>query len=216
MIRLLIIGGSDAGISAALRARELDPTCEVTVVVADAYPNFSICGLPYYLSGEVADWHNLAHRTIGELEETGIQLRLDTLAHHIDVEQRTLLVTDRDGQQEVLSYDELVIGTGALPIRPSIDGLTGPDPLGAADGVHLLPARTPSAGHANSQAVSAPKSSRFSTTRSPGQVSATTKPRLLASTRSPWPPKRPITRPTTRAPTRSRSATPATAQPADC
>jgi hypothetical protein len=61
--RLLIVGGSDAGISAGLRARELDSGCEVTVVVADCYPNYSICGLPFYLSGEVPDWHALAHRT---------------------------------------------------------------------------------------------------------------------------------------------------------
>jgi NADPH-dependent 2,4-dienoyl-CoA reductase/sulfur reductase-like enzyme len=39
-MRLLVIGGSDAGIAAALRARELDPSVEVTVVVADAFPNF--------------------------------------------------------------------------------------------------------------------------------------------------------------------------------
>jgi NADPH-dependent 2,4-dienoyl-CoA reductase/sulfur reductase-like enzyme len=35
---LLVIGGSDAGIAAALRARELEPSVEVTVVVADAFP----------------------------------------------------------------------------------------------------------------------------------------------------------------------------------
>jgi protoporphyrinogen oxidase len=35
-MRLLVIGGSDAGISAGLRARELDPTVETTLVVADA------------------------------------------------------------------------------------------------------------------------------------------------------------------------------------
>jgi len=38
-MHLVMIGGSDAGISAALRARELDPGAEVSVVVADAYPN---------------------------------------------------------------------------------------------------------------------------------------------------------------------------------
>ena len=54
-MRLLVIGGSDAGISAGLRARERDPSVEVILLVADAYPNFSICGLPYYLSGDVAD-----------------------------------------------------------------------------------------------------------------------------------------------------------------
>jgi hypothetical protein len=50
-MHLVAMSGSDAGISAALRARELDPTVDVTVVVADAYPNFSICGIPYYISG---------------------------------------------------------------------------------------------------------------------------------------------------------------------
>jgi hypothetical protein len=73
-VRLIAIGGSDAGISAALRARELDPSVEVTVVVADAYPNFSICGIPYYISGEVSHWTNLAHRSIADLEATGMQL----------------------------------------------------------------------------------------------------------------------------------------------
>jgi hypothetical protein len=63
MTRILIIGGSDAGINAALRARELDPTVEITIALADDYPNFSICGLPYFLSGETPDWRQLAHRT---------------------------------------------------------------------------------------------------------------------------------------------------------
>lgn len=71
-MHLVAIGGSDAGISAALRARELDPGCEVTVVVADAYPNFSICGIPYYVSGEVTHWRKLAHRSIADLEATGM------------------------------------------------------------------------------------------------------------------------------------------------
>ena len=60
MQRILIIGGSDAGISAALRAKEVDPQVGVTVIVADQFPNFSICGLPFYLSGEVQDWKMLA------------------------------------------------------------------------------------------------------------------------------------------------------------
>jgi NADPH-dependent 2,4-dienoyl-CoA reductase/sulfur reductase-like enzyme len=70
-MRLLVIGGSDAGIGAALRARELAPSVEATVVVADAFPNFLICGLPYYVSGDVPDWRDLAHRTITALPEGG-------------------------------------------------------------------------------------------------------------------------------------------------
>ncbi len=137
-MHLVMIGGSDAGISAALRARELDPGCEVTVVVADAYPNFSICGIPYYVSGEVTHWRNLAHRTIADLEEAGMGLLLDTTARRIDVPARKLLITGRDGKEEVLGYDKLIVGTGGVPVRPPIGGLAGPGELGPGDGVHLL------------------------------------------------------------------------------
>jgi NADPH-dependent 2,4-dienoyl-CoA reductase/sulfur reductase-like enzyme len=137
-MHLVMIGGSDAGISAALRARELDPGADVSVVVADAYPNFSICGIPYYVSGEVAHWRNLAHRTAADLEATGMSLRLDTTARRIDVADHKLLVTSPDGPEELIAYDKLVVGTGAVPVRPPISGLNGPDALGAEDGVHLL------------------------------------------------------------------------------
>ena len=137
-MHLVAIGGSDAGISAALRAREVDPGCEVTVVLADAYPNFSICGIPYYISGEVPHWRNLAHRTTADLEAAGMTLRLDTAARRIDVAGRKLLVTGPAGGEELIAYDQLVIGTGAVPVRPPVAGLAGPGALGAADGVHLL------------------------------------------------------------------------------
>jgi NADPH-dependent 2,4-dienoyl-CoA reductase/sulfur reductase-like enzyme len=134
-MHMVAIGGSDAGISAALRAREVDPGAEVTVVAADAYPNFSICGIPYYVSGEVPHWRNLAHRTIADLEAAGMRLRLDTTARRVDVAARKLLVTGPDGGEDLIAYDQLVIGTGAVPVRPPIAGL---DTLGPDDGVHLL------------------------------------------------------------------------------
>jgi NADPH-dependent 2,4-dienoyl-CoA reductase/sulfur reductase-like enzyme len=137
-MHLVMIGGSDAGISAALRARELDPAADVTVVLEDAYPNFSICGIPYYLSGEVTHWRNLAHRTLGDLQAAGMRLRLDTTARRIDVPARKLLVTSASGGEELLGYDKLVVGTGAVPVRPPITGLTGTGALGPEDGVHLL------------------------------------------------------------------------------
>src|SRR6201996_8952445 len=101
-MHIVAVGGSDAGISAALRAREVDPGAEFTVVVADAYPNFSICGIPYYVSGEVTHWRNLAHRTIADLEAAGMTLRLDTTPRRVDVAARKLLVTGPGGTEEVI------------------------------------------------------------------------------------------------------------------
>ncbi|WP_454114467.1 FAD-dependent oxidoreductase [Microbacterium lacticum] len=134
-MHLVAIGGSDAGISTALRARELDPSVDVTVVVADAYPNFSICGIPYYFSREVQPWQSLAHRTHADLEATGMNLRLDTLATSINVDGRTLTVSDAAGTESTIAYDELMVGTGA---SPSTAGIAGLDQLGPDDGVHLL------------------------------------------------------------------------------
>src|SRR5215469_323905 len=120
MPRLLIIGGSDAGIAAALHAREVAPHITVTVLVADAFPNYSICGLPFFLSGEVPDWHDLAHRTAIDIESQGIELLLNTRAEAINAtsQQVTATIAPRDTQgsartQRVLPYDRLVIATGA-------------------------------------------------------------------------------------------------------
>jgi NADPH-dependent 2,4-dienoyl-CoA reductase/sulfur reductase-like enzyme len=135
---IVAIGGSDAGISAALRARELDPTTNVTVVVADAYPNFSICGIPYYVSGEVTHWTNLAHRTAADLAATGMRVLTDTSATRINVDEHTLDILDSTGAPQQLSYDALIVGTGAISARPPISGLSGADALGPDDGVHLL------------------------------------------------------------------------------
>ena len=96
-MHLAIIGGSDAGISAALRARELDPSVDVTVIVADAYPNFSICGIPYYISGEVTHWRNLAHRTHADLEATGMRAAPRHTGHQIEVAGQRVIVRDEHG-----------------------------------------------------------------------------------------------------------------------
>ncbi|MEY2336405.1 FAD-dependent oxidoreductase [Acidithiobacillus ferrianus] len=126
-MRLLIIGGSDAGISAALRAHELDPNVEITVLLADAFPNYSICGLPFFLSGETPDWRNLAHRT----EFDGISLLPNHTAEAIDASAKTVRVRSHEHGSKVLHYDRLIVATGAAPVRPDLPGIDLP-------GVHFL------------------------------------------------------------------------------
>ena len=126
MAHLLIIGGSDAGISAALRAREVDPACDFTVVVADRYPDYSICDLPFWLGGEVSDWHDLAHRKAEDIVGQGIHLLIEHTAQAVDPADKTVAVADGGGRLRRIPYDELVIGTGAVPARPPIQGLEQP------------------------------------------------------------------------------------------
>jgi NADPH-dependent 2,4-dienoyl-CoA reductase/sulfur reductase-like enzyme len=86
----------------------------------------------------VPHWQRLAHRTRADLEGAGIGLFLDTRATEIDVDHRRVHVSRPDGRDEVLAYDALVLGTGAISARPPILGLTGAEALGPRDGVHLL------------------------------------------------------------------------------
>ena len=127
-MHVVVIGGSDAGISAVLRIRELDTTVEVTVVVADAFPNFSICGIPYYISGEVQHGSQLAHRSIADLEATGMRLMLDTRAVEIDPANRRVRVQ----QPEVPSMSWATTPWSSAPARyrccPRSTGSTGSAP----------------------------------------------------------------------------------------
>ena len=123
-MHLLIIGGSDAGISAALRAHELNSSVEVTLALADDY--FSICGLPYYLSGETPDWRDLAHRT----EFSGVNVLRGHAANRSIAQTRKSTSRNETGER-TFRYDRLIIATGASPIRPAVPG-------SALEGVFVL------------------------------------------------------------------------------
>ena len=125
-MHVLIVGGSDAGISAALRIRELDRSVEVTVVLRDAYPNYSVCGLPFFLSGETPDVASLAHRTDFE----GMRLLCNTRVAALDPSARVATLVGQD-VPATMSYDRVVVCTGARPASPHLPGSHLP-------GVHVL------------------------------------------------------------------------------
>jgi NADPH-dependent 2,4-dienoyl-CoA reductase/sulfur reductase-like enzyme len=67
-----------------------------------------------------------------------MRLRLNTVATRIDVPGRRLTVRRPGGELEEIAYDELMVGTGALPSSAGIAGLAGSDALGPSDGVHVI------------------------------------------------------------------------------
>jgi NADPH-dependent 2,4-dienoyl-CoA reductase/sulfur reductase-like enzyme len=92
-------------------------------MLADRYPNYSICGLPYFISRDVPDWRSLAHRTTEELEKAGIEVLVAHKAERIDARNRRLTATTSGGVEADIRFDTLIIATGAEPIRPPVPGV---------------------------------------------------------------------------------------------
>ncbi|MFH0976348.1 MAG: FAD-dependent oxidoreductase [Spirochaetota bacterium] len=126
MKNIIIIGASDAGISAALRAKEINPEITPVIVESSGFPNFSICGLPYYISKDVTDWKNLAHRTKEEIGSQGINLLTEHNAKSVNTGQKQLTIAGRNGEILTMDYDKLIIATGGISLRPSIPGIHHP------------------------------------------------------------------------------------------
>ncbi|PSK99445.1 NADPH-dependent 2,4-dienoyl-CoA reductase/sulfur reductase-like enzyme [Murinocardiopsis flavida] len=122
--RLLIIGGDAAGMSAASQARRLRGADDLEIVALERgeYASYSACGLPYYVSGEVAHADDLVARTPEEFAERDIELRMGTEAVGIDLKRGAVATVGADGRQGEERFDRLVIGTGAVPIRPDLPG----------------------------------------------------------------------------------------------
>jgi NADPH-dependent 2,4-dienoyl-CoA reductase/sulfur reductase-like enzyme len=119
---VLIIDGCDARISTALRIRELAPDTAFSVMLADDFTNFSICGLPFYLSGEITDWGRLAHRNRDDISREGIRLLTRHTATAIKPRQKCVVAQTSVGQSVEILYDRLIVGIGAVSRRPPNSG----------------------------------------------------------------------------------------------
>ncbi|THV10143.1 CoA-disulfide reductase [Nocardioides caeni] len=118
----------------ALRAaRSAGREVAVTVIEATDHTSYSACGIPYWIAGDVASGEELVARTAEEHRAAGVDLRLGARATAIDVEDRTV-THEVDGVSSTMSYDDLVLATGASPIPP--DWACGPD--GPVGGVHAV------------------------------------------------------------------------------
>lgn len=147
----MVIGGDAAGMSAASQARRLKGPDELEIVAFERghFTSYSACGIPYWVGGDVPSRDELIARTPEEHRARDIDLRMRTEVVEIDVEGGRVRTRDLEsGGEDWTSYDKLVIGTGARPIRPALPGIDAPGVHGVQtldDGQALLDtlARTP-------------------------------------------------------------------------
>lgn len=132
-MRIVIVGGVAAGMSAASRAQRENPAAEIVVLEAGEYISYASCGLPYVLGGQTKGegFERLVVRTAQQMRERGIDVRLGHRAEGIDPAAGTLTFCTASGGTSTEPYDRLLLATGSQPILP---------PFARADleGVHVL------------------------------------------------------------------------------
>ncbi|MDG3214218.1 FAD-dependent oxidoreductase [Streptococcus suis] len=123
-MKVIIVGGVAGGMSAATRLRRLMEDAEIIVFEKGPFVSFANCGLPYYISGEIAEHDSLLLQTPESLRN---RFNLDVRPYHevvnINPELQTVTVQTPNG--EIMeSYDKLILSPGAKPVIPPLKGIT--------------------------------------------------------------------------------------------
>ena len=119
-LRIVVIGGDAAGMSAASRARKYAADSTVVVYEAGGHVSYSACGMPFYLGGEVREFDDLIHYPVSKfVEERRINVQLHSRVTAIDVSAKTVTV-EKEGEVFQDNYDRLIIASGARPNVPEI------------------------------------------------------------------------------------------------
>jgi NADPH-dependent 2,4-dienoyl-CoA reductase/sulfur reductase-like enzyme len=118
---LVVIGGVAAGLSAAARARRIDPRLEILVLEKGPVISYGACGLPYFVEGRVQDSAGLITYTPEYFrKERNIEVRTNTRVVSISHPRREVVL--ESGAR--IPYEKLVIATGA---RCDTLGISGTD-----------------------------------------------------------------------------------------
>ena len=125
---IIIIGGVATGPKTAARLRRLDPEANITVIERQDVLSYAGCGMPYYIEDVIKEWKDLlGGASIRDAayfkEHRGFTVLDQTEAKKINRVARTVTVEDlRTGEVKDMPYDKLVLGTGASPFVPKMEG----------------------------------------------------------------------------------------------
>ena len=121
-MRVIIIGGVAAGMSAAAKLKRIKPDYEVVVYEKTDIVSFGACGLPYYVGDFFHDPNMMIAREKSKFIESGIDLKTFKEVIDVDTLEKTLTIKDAlSGEIFTDNYDKLMIATGASSIMPSLD-----------------------------------------------------------------------------------------------
>ena len=124
--KIVLIGAHAAAVDAASAARKTDRTAEITLLTAEKHAGYSRCGIPFVVGGHIPKFTDLIVYPSSYYQMMKLDLRRETTATGIDPKTKTVETQDKTGKSETLSYDSLIIATGANSFIPPIKGKEKP------------------------------------------------------------------------------------------
>ncbi len=122
-MKVIVIGGVAAGMSAAAKIKRIDRNTEVSVYEKGSILSYGACGLPYYIAGINEDYSKMIARTKEEFEKSGMKINIRQEVVKVMPEDKQILVKDLENNRLFTdSYDKLIISTGVVPIIPPLKG----------------------------------------------------------------------------------------------
>ena len=118
--KIVIIGAHAAGTDAASAARKTDRSAEITLITNRKVAGYSPCGIPFVLGRHISSFEELIVFPPSYYQMMKIDLRLETTAKKINIEDKTVEIKDKNGKGETLQYDSLILATGAYPFVPRV------------------------------------------------------------------------------------------------
>ena len=127
-MKIVIIGGVAGGATAAARLRRISEAAEIVVVERGPYISFANCGLPYAISGVIAERDKLLVTTKAQFEARyRVEVRARAEAAAIDRAAKTVRLRNLEtGDETDESYDRVLLSPGADPVSPPIPGAGSP------------------------------------------------------------------------------------------
>jgi len=126
--RLVIVGGVAAGASAAAKARRSNEEIEIMMFESGPYMSFANCGLPYYVGGEIDKRRSLFVADPKVFNRRfRVDIRLETTVTEVNPSAGEVTFRTVAGHEDRLSYDRLILGTGTVPFKLPIEGISAPN-----------------------------------------------------------------------------------------
>ncbi len=124
--KILIVGGGAAGVSAAIAARKTDRKAQIIVIEQEKHPVYERGGIPFVIGGEVPTFEGLVSFLPQYYDMMKIDMYTETETTDIDSSAKEITVIDKEGKKLRISYDSLILATGADSFILPVPGHTLP------------------------------------------------------------------------------------------